>query len=110
MSMRDLRKVAPMWVNVSHAMFDDKEAHKARAPVCGRAEWRLWTPAPVRSSSRGRARKLAAGRLGPNPQLQHTTRARPPAGGGGRLDMTRGTHVTCALCRKARRGCPCALV
>ena len=30
MAMKDLRKVAPIWVNVSHAIFDDKEAHEAR--------------------------------------------------------------------------------
>ena len=30
MAMRDLRKVAPHWVNVSRAIFDDKEAHEAR--------------------------------------------------------------------------------
>jgi hypothetical protein len=48
MSVRDLRKVAPMWVNVSHAMFDDKEAHKARAPVCGRAGWHGSGPGPQR--------------------------------------------------------------
>lgn len=36
MAMKDLRKVAPMWVNVSHAIFDDKEAHEARTqlPQC----------------------------------------------------------------------------
>ncbi|KAK9833448.1 hypothetical protein WJX81_006347 [Elliptochloris bilobata] len=28
MAMRDLRKVAPLWVNVSRAIFDDKEAHE----------------------------------------------------------------------------------
>lgn len=33
MAMRDLRKVAPMWVNVSHAIFDDKEAHEARTQL-----------------------------------------------------------------------------
>ena len=32
MAMKDLRKVAPMWVNVSHAIFDDKEAHEACTP------------------------------------------------------------------------------
>ena len=33
MAVKDLRKVAPMWVNVSHAIFDDKEAHEV-CPSC----------------------------------------------------------------------------
>ena len=30
LSMADLRKVAPVWMNTSHAIFDDEEAHKVR--------------------------------------------------------------------------------
>lgn len=28
MSLKSLRKVAPTWMNVSKAIFDDKEAHE----------------------------------------------------------------------------------
>ena len=30
MSLEDLQRVAPLWMNTSHAIFDDEEAHKVR--------------------------------------------------------------------------------
>lgn len=30
MSVKHLKKVAPMWMNVSKAIFDDEEAHEVR--------------------------------------------------------------------------------
>ena len=33
MSVKHLKKVAPMWMNVSKAIFDDEEAHEVQLPL-----------------------------------------------------------------------------